>query len=144
MLHPPLEEEGEARFAPVHDLHLREAAIHEQLRSRDVAKARGEVGHEQGRPGGEGKPVEDRQPEVRRLDHEQRRRRAVQAETEEGRMPKPKHIGKRVVWDRLKLDAAFADLDEGKGEKKKGGGGKRAAEPEGGGGNEPDDDEIPF
>ena len=24
---------------------------------------------------------------------------------EEGRMPKPKHIGKRVVWDRLKLDA---------------------------------------
>jgi predicted DNA-binding transcriptional regulator AlpA len=35
---------------------------------------------------------------------------------EEGRMPKPKHIGKRVVWDRLKLDAAFADLDEDAGE----------------------------
>ena len=35
---------------------------------------------------------------------------------EEGRMPKPKHIGKRVVWDRLKLDAAFADLDEDDGE----------------------------
>jgi excisionase family DNA binding protein len=35
---------------------------------------------------------------------------------EEGRMPKPKHIGKRVVWDRLKLDAAFADLDEVAGE----------------------------
>ena len=35
---------------------------------------------------------------------------------EEGRMPKPKHIGKRVVWDRLKLDAAFADLDEDVGE----------------------------
>lgn len=32
---------------------------------------------------------------------------------EEGRMPKPVHIGKRVVWDRLKIDAAFADLDEG-------------------------------
>ena len=31
-------------------------------------------------------------------------------------MPKPKHIGKRVVWDRLKLDAAFADLDEDDGE----------------------------
>lgn len=30
----------------------------------------------------------------------------------EGRMPRPAHIGKRVVWDRLKLDAAFADLDE--------------------------------
>jgi predicted DNA-binding transcriptional regulator AlpA len=35
---------------------------------------------------------------------------------DEGRMPKPKHIGKRVVWDRLKLDAAFADLDEDAGE----------------------------
>ena len=35
---------------------------------------------------------------------------------EEGRMPKPKHIGKRVVWDRLKLDAAFADFDEDAGE----------------------------
>jgi excisionase family DNA binding protein len=35
---------------------------------------------------------------------------------EEGRMPKPKHIGKRVVWDRLKLDAAFADLEEDSGE----------------------------
>jgi predicted DNA-binding transcriptional regulator AlpA len=31
---------------------------------------------------------------------------------EEGRMPKPKRYGKRVVWDRLKLDAAFADLDD--------------------------------
>lgn len=30
---------------------------------------------------------------------------------EDGRMPKPKRIGKRVVWDRLKLDAAFSDLD---------------------------------
>ncbi len=27
-------------------------------------------------------------------------------------MPRPTHIGKRVVWDRLKLDAAFADLDD--------------------------------
>lgn len=31
----------------------------------------------------------------------------------EGRMPRPAHIGKRVVWDRLKLDAAFSDLDDG-------------------------------
>jgi predicted DNA-binding transcriptional regulator AlpA len=30
----------------------------------------------------------------------------------EGRMPRPIHIGKRVIWDRLKLEAAFADLDE--------------------------------
>lgn len=35
---------------------------------------------------------------------------------EEGRMPKPKRVGKRVIWDRLKLDAAFADLDEEGGE----------------------------
>lgn len=33
---------------------------------------------------------------------------------DEGRMPKPMRIGKRVVWDRLKIDAAFADLDEGR------------------------------
>ena len=31
----------------------------------------------------------------------------------EGRMPQPTRIGKRVVWDRLKLDAAFSDLDDG-------------------------------
>lgn len=31
---------------------------------------------------------------------------------EDGRMPKPKRIGKRTVWDRFKLDAAFAELDE--------------------------------
>lgn len=31
---------------------------------------------------------------------------------EEGRMPRPLRIGKRVVWDRLKVEAAFADLDE--------------------------------
>lgn len=31
---------------------------------------------------------------------------------EEGRMPKPMHVGKRVVWDRIKLDAAFSDLGE--------------------------------
>lgn len=31
---------------------------------------------------------------------------------EEGRMPKPIRLGKRVLWDRLKIDAAFADLDE--------------------------------
>jgi predicted DNA-binding transcriptional regulator AlpA len=30
---------------------------------------------------------------------------------DDGRMPRPKRIGKRVVWDRLKLDAAFSDLD---------------------------------
>ena len=31
---------------------------------------------------------------------------------EEGRMPRPMRVGKRVIWDRLKLDSAFADLDE--------------------------------
>jgi predicted DNA-binding transcriptional regulator AlpA len=31
---------------------------------------------------------------------------------EMGRMPRPIRVGKRVIWDRLKLDAAFAGLDE--------------------------------
>lgn len=31
---------------------------------------------------------------------------------QDGRMPKPLRIGKRVIWDRLKLDAAFSDLGE--------------------------------
>lgn len=29
----------------------------------------------------------------------------------ERQMPKPLRIGKRVIWDRHKLDAAFSDLD---------------------------------
>jgi len=29
---------------------------------------------------------------------------------EERRMPRPFHIGKRVVWDRLKVEAAFVEL----------------------------------
>lgn len=28
-----------------------------------------------------------------------------------GRMPRPVRVGKRAIWDRLKIDAAFADLD---------------------------------
>jgi predicted DNA-binding transcriptional regulator AlpA len=31
---------------------------------------------------------------------------------EDGRMPKPKRIDGRVVWDKVKVDAAFAELDE--------------------------------
>lgn len=31
-------------------------------------------------------------------------------------MPKPTHMRGRVVWDRLKLDAAFTDLGEGDGD----------------------------
>ena len=31
----------------------------------------------------------------------------------DGRMPKPKRIDGRTIWDRIKLDAAFAALDEG-------------------------------
>lgn len=30
----------------------------------------------------------------------------------DGRMPKPKRIDGRGVWDRLRLDAAFSDLPE--------------------------------
>lgn len=32
----------------------------------------------------------------------------------DGRMPKPKRVDGRVVWDRIKLDAAFTDLPEEK------------------------------
>lgn len=32
----------------------------------------------------------------------------------DGRMPKPKRIDGRVVWDRLKIEAAFTDLPEDK------------------------------
>lgn len=31
---------------------------------------------------------------------------------QEGRMPRPMRLGKRVIWDRLKVEAAFVDLDE--------------------------------
>ncbi len=30
----------------------------------------------------------------------------------DGRMPPPKRIDGRVVWDRLRLEAAFSELDE--------------------------------
>ena len=30
----------------------------------------------------------------------------------DGRMPRPKRIDGRIVWDRIKLDEAFAALDE--------------------------------
>jgi hypothetical protein len=30
----------------------------------------------------------------------------------DGRMPKPKRIDRRVVWDRLQLDTAFAALPD--------------------------------
>jgi excisionase family DNA binding protein len=30
----------------------------------------------------------------------------------DGRMPRPKRIDGRVVWDRIKLDMAFSDLPE--------------------------------
>jgi len=32
----------------------------------------------------------------------------------DGRMPKPKRVDGRVIWDRLRLDAAFSDLGEEK------------------------------
>ncbi|MBI5128947.1 MAG: hypothetical protein HZA66_05865 [Rhodopseudomonas palustris] len=32
----------------------------------------------------------------------------------DGRMPRPKRVDGRVIWDRLRLDAAFSDLDEDK------------------------------
>ena len=31
---------------------------------------------------------------------------------DDGRMPKPKRIDGRLVWDRVKLDAAFDELDD--------------------------------
>jgi excisionase family DNA binding protein len=34
------------------------------------------------------------------------------AMVEDGRMPKPIRTGHRVIWDRLKIDAAFSDLGE--------------------------------
>lgn len=30
----------------------------------------------------------------------------------DGRMPKPFNIGKRVIWDRLKIEASFAALGD--------------------------------
>lgn len=30
----------------------------------------------------------------------------------DGRMPKPKRVDGRVIWDRLKIEAAFTDLPE--------------------------------
>lgn len=36
---------------------------------------------------------------------------------DDGRMPKPKRIDGRNVWDRIKLDEAFAALDDGSGPK---------------------------
>jgi len=32
----------------------------------------------------------------------------------DGRMPRPKRIDGRVVWDRLKIEAAFSDLPDDK------------------------------
>jgi predicted DNA-binding transcriptional regulator AlpA len=31
----------------------------------------------------------------------------------DGRMPKPMRINSRAVWDRVRLDAAFAELSDG-------------------------------
>jgi len=35
----------------------------------------------------------------------------------DGRMPRPRKVDGRVVWDRLRLDAAFSDLPEHGGNK---------------------------
>jgi hypothetical protein len=32
----------------------------------------------------------------------------------DGRMPRPKRVDGRVIWDRLKIEAAFTDLPEEK------------------------------
>lgn len=32
----------------------------------------------------------------------------------DGRMPRPKRIDGRVIWDRLRIEAAFSDLPEDK------------------------------
>jgi hypothetical protein len=36
---------------------------------------------------------------------------------DDGRMPRPKRIDGRLVWDRIKLDAAFDELDDDHGPK---------------------------
>jgi predicted DNA-binding transcriptional regulator AlpA len=36
---------------------------------------------------------------------------------DDGRMPRPKRIDGRIVWDRIKLDAAFEALDDAAGQK---------------------------
>ncbi|TAJ82895.1 hypothetical protein [Reyranella sp.] len=36
----------------------------------------------------------------------------LDALVEDGRMPKPLRVGKRVIWDRLKIEAAFSDLGD--------------------------------
>jgi predicted DNA-binding transcriptional regulator AlpA len=41
---------------------------------------------------------------------------------QDGRMPKPKRIDARVVWDRHKLDMAFAALPDEPGREERGGG----------------------
>lgn len=33
-----------------------------------------------------------------------------------GKMPRPARIGRRTIWDRLKIDAAFVELDDDPGE----------------------------
>lgn len=33
---------------------------------------------------------------------------------EDGRMPKPKRVNNRTIWDRVELDIAFTDLPTGK------------------------------
>lgn len=30
----------------------------------------------------------------------------------DGRMPRPKRVDSRVIWDRMRIDVAFGDLDE--------------------------------
>jgi hypothetical protein len=32
----------------------------------------------------------------------------------DGRMPRPKRVDGRVIWDRIKIEAAFTDLPEEK------------------------------
>lgn len=32
----------------------------------------------------------------------------------DGRMPRPKRVDGRVIWDRLRIEAAFTDLPEDK------------------------------
>jgi predicted DNA-binding transcriptional regulator AlpA len=36
---------------------------------------------------------------------------------DDGRMPRPKRIDGRLVWDRVKLDEAFEELDDDRGPK---------------------------
>jgi hypothetical protein len=62
-------------------------------REIDVAQSGREIGHESGHSGGCDQPVQDRQPKIGRLDGQQRRGGAVNAEAEQRRVAERHQAG---------------------------------------------------